>query len=322
MNIIAATVGKFDAFQKKHPVIGFPLAVFIKFGDDQAGYQAALITYYAFVSLFPLLLVGFSLVPLLVRNDPDLQQRIITATVDYFPVIGQDLARNIHAYHGHGWALVAGLLFILYGARGIANVLQDASNSIWQVVRTKRPGFPFNLLRSIGIIGVGGIGLIATTVIMGFVTGISRGGVPSKILLGLLTLFLNTLVFLVVARLATSSAIVTKKLWIGAVFAALFWHILQVIGSVLVWHQIKGTSTLYGTFAVVLGLLFWLYLQAQFYIYALQIAAVRHNILWPRNIIQPPFNDADRKVYTGYVKTERRKKEELIQVEFSKKSKM
>jgi len=322
MNVITATVGRFDAFQKKHPVIGFPLAVFIKFGDDQAGYQAALITYYAFVSLFPLLLVGFSLIPLLVRNNPDLQQRIIAATVDYFPVIGQDLAHNIHAYHGHGWALAAGMLFILYGARGIANVLQDASNDIWQVVRTKRAGFPFNLLRSIGIISVGGIGLIATTVTMGFVTGISRSGVPSKILLGLLTLFLNTLVFLIVARLATAGVIVTKKLWIGAVFAALFWQILQVAGGVLVWHQVRGTSTLYGTFAVVLGLLFWLYLQAQFYIYALEIAVVRHNKLWPRNIIQPPFNEADRKVYAGYAKTERRKKEELVLVEFSKKTKV
>ncbi len=322
MNIIAATVGRFDSFQKKHPIIGFPLAVFIKFGDDQAGYQAALITYYAFVSLFPLLLVGLSLLPFFVRNNPALQERIIHNTIDYFPVIGQDLTHNIHAYHAHGLALVASLLFIFYGARGIANVLQDASNSIWQVVRTKRPGFPFNLLRSIGLICVGGIGLIATTVITGFITGINGGGASSKILLGLLTLVLNTLVFLVVARLATARVITTRKLWIGAVFAALFWQILQVVGGMLVWHQIKGTSTLYGTFAVVLGLLFWLYLQAQFYIYALEIAVVRHNRLWPRNIIQPPFNEADRKVYSGYVQTARRKKEQMIMVEFTKKTKL
>ena len=46
-----------DRFQQGHTVLGFPVAVAKKYGDDQAGKHAALLAYYGFLSLFPLLLV-------------------------------------------------------------------------------------------------------------------------------------------------------------------------------------------------------------------------------------------------------------------------
>jgi membrane protein len=48
---------RLDELQRRHPVFGFPLAVLYKYIDDQGGYLSALIAYYAFVSLFPLLLL-------------------------------------------------------------------------------------------------------------------------------------------------------------------------------------------------------------------------------------------------------------------------
>ena len=49
-----------DALQQRHGVLGFPYAVVKKYGDDAGGRQAALITYYGFLSIFPLLLVAVS----------------------------------------------------------------------------------------------------------------------------------------------------------------------------------------------------------------------------------------------------------------------
>lgn len=319
MDIVNVVLTKVDAFQRKHSVLGFPVAVVIKFGDDQAGYQAALITYYAFVSLFPLLLVAFSILPLIIGRNPELQQRIIHATLTYFPVVGSDLQRNIHTSHAHGIGLIIGVLFTLYGARGIANVLQDVSNTIWQVPKTKRPGFPLNLLRSLGIIATGGLGLVVTTLVLGFVTGISDGNIFAKALLVALALVLNSCVFFGVSRLATAGAIPSKHLLLGAGISGLFWQLLQMGGSLLVLHQLRGSGALYGTFAVVLGLLFWLYLQAEVYVYALEITVVKHNKLWPRNLIQPPFAEQDKKAYAGYAKNEKRKEEESIKVRFKKK---
>ena len=48
---------RLDRFQQRHPGAGFPLAVIYKYVDDSGAYLAALIAYYGFVSLFPLLLL-------------------------------------------------------------------------------------------------------------------------------------------------------------------------------------------------------------------------------------------------------------------------
>jgi membrane protein len=281
MDGIQKKLQRLDAFQQRHALTAFPLAVLKKFGDDQAGYQAALITYYAFVSLFPLLMVAFSLLPLVLGDRPDLSDQVAKAVFDYFPVVGDDLQRNIHTLKAHGWALVIGLLFALYGARGIANVLQDVSNTIWQIPKNKRPGFPFNMLRSLGIIVVGGLGLIATTIILGIVAANSDWGWAGKLVAAAAALALNTVLFWGIARLATSPKVPDKALLVGAVTSACFWLILQVGGTTLLINQLRGSSALYGIFAVVLGLLFWLYLQAEAYVYALEVNVVKQKKLWP-----------------------------------------
>ncbi len=282
---------RFDAFQQKRPVLAFPIAVLKKFGDEQAGYQAALIAYYGFVSLFPLLMVAFSVLPLIIGDNTGLQNQVTQAVFDYFPVVGDDLERNIHTLRAHGWALVIGLLFALYGARGIANVLQDVSNSIWQIPKSKRPGFPFNMLRSFGIIFVGGLGLVATTVVLGIVAANSDWGLPGKLVASIAALALNTVLFWGIMRLATAPRISGDALLIGAFVTACFWIFLQIIGTTLLVHQLRNASALYGVFAVVLGLLFWLYLQAEAYVYALQINVVKQKKLWPRAL----FSDNKKK---------------------------
>ena len=49
----------------------FVAAVIKKFSDDQAGQLAALISYYGFVSLFPLLLVFVTILGFVLQGDPD-----------------------------------------------------------------------------------------------------------------------------------------------------------------------------------------------------------------------------------------------------------
>lgn len=84
-------VDRFDAFQRRHPVIGFPLGVIYKFFDDSGGYLAALITYYAFVSLFPLLLLLATVLSWVLSSRPDLQEEIIESALSQFPVVGDQL---------------------------------------------------------------------------------------------------------------------------------------------------------------------------------------------------------------------------------------
>ena len=59
-----------DELQQRHAWLAFPVAVWKKFGDDQAGNLAALVAYYAFVAIFPLLLVLVTVLSIVLKNDP------------------------------------------------------------------------------------------------------------------------------------------------------------------------------------------------------------------------------------------------------------
>src|SRR5207237_2144885 len=70
-----------DRLQRRHGVLGFPYAVVKKYGDDEGGREAALITYYGFLSIFPLLLLGVAVLSRVLADHPDLRQRLLTAIV-------------------------------------------------------------------------------------------------------------------------------------------------------------------------------------------------------------------------------------------------
>ena len=131
------TVSRVDAFQRRHPVVGFPLAVTYKLFDDQGVYLAALITYYGFLSLFPLLLLLASVLGFVLDDDPQLQGRILDSTLSQFPVVGEQL-RDPQGLQGNGAAAVIGAVIAIYGALGVAQALQNAMNVAWAIPRHHR----------------------------------------------------------------------------------------------------------------------------------------------------------------------------------------
>ena len=87
-----AVTERLDRFQQKHRWAGFPLAVLYKYFDDFGSYLAALLTYYGFVSLFPLLLLFSTILGFVLSGDQSLQHEVLSSALQQFPVIGEDLA--------------------------------------------------------------------------------------------------------------------------------------------------------------------------------------------------------------------------------------
>ena len=90
----------------------------------------------------------------------------------------------------------------------------------------------------------------------------------------------------------------TRQLLPGAGLGGVGWTVLQAVGGYLVGHQLRGASATYGTFAVVLGLLAWVYLGARLSIFAAELNTVLAWRLWPRTIVQPPLSEADQRSLT------------------------
>lgn len=309
---------KLDALQQRHHALAFPYAVVKKYGDDTAGHEAALITYYGFLSLFPLLLVATSVVDILSKHSENLQQQLSSTIDRYFPVLGQDLQSSIHTSNKSGVALLIGLLVALYGARGIADAIRSTLDRAWAVPRTKRTGFPLNLLKSFGILFVTGLGVLVTTGLAGYATATLGhswyvGTIPLVINAGLLYL-----IFMFVFSVGTSGKHKRSDIRLGAVTAVFGLLLLQTLGGYLIVHQMHNLSGLYGQFALVLALLFWIYLQAQVFVYAIEINVIHTYKLWPRSMVQPPLTAADRKAYELYAEKEayRPQSEEEIEVTF------
>lgn len=286
-----------DAFQQRHRLLAYPVAVWRKFSEDQAGSLAALIAYYGFVSIFPLLLLLVTVLGLVLRNNPSLQQQVLSSALTDFPVIGEQLRANVHSLNRTGVGFGVGIVGTLFGARGVTRMFQVAMNSVWNVPRDERPGFPYSWLRGLGLVGTLGIGVLCTTALSGLGTWGGRilGAGGSVAAIGV-SLVVNVGLFWLGLRLATSSTVRTRDLRNGAVFAAIVWQALQTVGVYFVTHSFRHASSLYGTFGLVLGLLTWLYLQAQLTLYAVEADVVRVRRLWPRSLVSPPAADKDRQV--------------------------
>jgi membrane protein len=302
---------KVDAFQKRHAALAFPLAVVRKFGDDQAGNLAALIAYYGFFSLFPLLLVLVTVLGMILRTNPDLQTRILDSALANFPVIGTEI--KIHALEGSGVTLAVGIALTLWSGLGVVKATQTAMNTVWNVPFEHRPNFLKSTVRALIMLGVLGLLTLASA------AAGAVGGASDKwwmVILGLaVSLVTNMFLFVLAFRILTSENLTWGDVLPGAAAGSVAWTILQALGGFYVSRELQGASDVYGTFAVVIGLLAWIFLGAQLTLLAAEVNVVRKRHLWPRSLVQPPFTDADVESLTRYAKQESRRPEERIDVE-------
>lgn len=315
MNALERGLRGVDAFQQRHRPTAFAFAVIKKFGDDRGGSLAALLTYYAFLSLFPLLLLLVTGLGFVLGHNPDLQKQIVDSALSEFPIIGTQLRNSVNALHGSGLALIIGLIGLLWGSLGVSQAAQHAMAEVWNIPGRERPGFFPRLARSLSIIGVLASGLIATTALSGVGTAVGPAMVWRFLTIAA-SVGINAFVFFLGYRLLTPKAIDTRHLLPGAVLGAAGWSTVQAVGGYLVAHQLRHTSEVYGFFAIVLGLLAFLSIGANLTIYSAEVNVVLARRLWPRSIVQPPLTEPDRKALREIAKREERRPEERVDVRF------
>ena len=319
---------RLDRFQQRHHAAGFPLAVVYKFVDDQGGYLAALLTYYGFLSLFPLLLLLVTVLGYLLNGNAHLQQQILSSALTQFPIIGNQIQTNVHSLHASGPALVVGILGSLYGGIGVAQAGQNAMNVMWAIPRNRRPNPVKARLRSLIAVLLLGGGVVATTALSGLFAGqgaFGRSlGWTGTVLALVLALAGNTGLFLAGFRFLTADHIPFRHLVPGAIAAAAVWQALQAVGTFYVGHSLRHASQVYGLFGLVLGLLGWLYVAALVVVLCAEVNVVRERHLWPRALLTPFTDDvdltrADERTYASAAEAQQTKGFERIDVSFDKK---
>jgi YihY family inner membrane protein len=317
MNPVEGVLRRVDRFQQRHGALGLLFGVIKKFGDDNAGMLASNLAYSAFGAVFPLLLLLVTILGLFLAGDPGVRDEVIHSALAEFPVIGNQLGSNIHALQrGSAIALAIALFGLLWSATGLAQAGLFTMAQIWNLPGPARPNYPRRLVRSLGFLAVLALGLVVTTFLASF-GSFSGHGLVSAIGAGLVAAVVNVGQFLLAFRVTTPKAVPTRQLWPGAVLGGIAWTIMQVAGGYLVGHELRDTSQVYGTFAVVLGLLAWIYLGVQLSIYAAELNTVLAHRLWPRALVQPPLTRADQRSLALQAQQNQRRPEQRVEVGFT-----
>lgn len=307
---VVAPIRAFDRFQQRHKVLGVPLAVVKKFSEDGAGNAAALIAYWGFFSIFPLLLLFVTILGFVLEGDPSAQQSITDSVLEQFPVVGIEP----QSLTGSGVGLVVGIVGTLLSGLGVTLAAQNAFNLVYAVPHKEQPNFVVARLRGVKVLAVVGLLQVISSVASGLVAG-GFGGVLLTVAGIVLSLALDLLLFFAAFRLLTDRSVPTDELWPGIVMAAIGWAILQAVGGIYIGHVVKGSQATYGTFATVIGLLVWLYLGARVVVYAAEANVVVKRDLWPRSLMDPSL-PADRKARAALAKMEERDDKQTVDVTF------
>ncbi len=323
-----AATADVDRFQQRHPAAGFPLAVIYKFVDDQGNYLAAGLTYYAFVAIFPMLLIASSVLGFLLQGNPALEQRILDSAMSQFPIVGDQLGRP-GGLSGSASAVVVGTLAAVYGVTGLGQASQNAMNVVWAVPRHRRPNPILGRLRSLGLLSLAGLGLLVIAVVTSLASNVGAflpaGGLLVSWTFRLASVLLTAVVLAALFRLATASHLSFRNALPGALVVSVLWHVLQTFGGIYVSHVIAKVSSMNAVFALVLGLLVLLYLASICAVLGAEVNVVRERHLWPRALLTPFTDDveltsADRRAYEHYAVAQRHKGFERVDVSFDKES--
>ena len=262
---------------KRNRVVARILQINSRFGADGGGYLAASLTYYAFFSIFPLLLLGASVAGFVLAGDPAGQARLASKLTGSIPGLGSLMGENVSSIVAHRGATgVVGLLGALWSGTGLARA---AGYALAKVHRTKDPGNYFKA-QAWAIASTVGLGLlvVVTTVVGAAVlqldvhgatrVGVIAAGVVVSLLLDL------TLFVVAYAVLHRGRSIPVRRSWRGALLPAVGWTGLKFAGSWYAARTVKGSTAVFGAFASVVGIMVILYLISRLFLFGAEINAV------------------------------------------------
>jgi len=272
-------------------VLGFPYAVVKKYGDDAGGREAALITYYGFLSLFPLLLLGVAVLSRVLASQPDLRERLITAVVPQ--ALRSTVEHALATLPTSTIPFIAGLIGLLFSGTGVVFSVYQTLNHIAAVPHRLRAPFVSRYVRVFTMLAtllLGGLAVGALTVVATALPG-QPGVQRAAAVLG--SVLIAFAVLLLSARLLLVRPAPFWAIWPGALLGAAVVTVVLNVGAPLLARLVTKAGPVYGSFATVAGLFALLYLVGQALVYSAEVAAVRYARLWPRAVDLSRPTEAD-----------------------------
>lgn len=266
--------------REEHPALDHTLAMNEHYGKVKAGQQAGAVTYFAFLSFFPVLALAFFAVGIISNIYPDAQDNVVKAIDSVLPEIvgdgdGQISIDQVQSFSG--LAGVLGLLGVLYAGLGWVSALRDALTTVFETPQREQPSFVKGKLRDLEALVVVGFVLVVAVAVAGFISGFSEKlldliGLGSelswlvKLLAIVLGLAANAVLFYALFRMLAEPRAPARSLWSGAILGAVGFEILKQLSSFLL-ASTKGQPA-FQAFGIALILLIWINYFSRLVLYA------------------------------------------------------
>lgn len=289
---------RIDGSLQRRPVAAVAIATIKKYSEDQSSNLASMVAFWAFFSIFPLFLVGVTLLGFLLPTSE--RVNVLGNVAKLFPILNQT---SVAGLSGSWWALIFGAVSALWSGLAVVKSVQVAFNSAWEIPRKERPGLVEKVWRSLAGLGAIGGGLVAATIVSSFVTG-DQSAVDlawwDRLAGYVIAFVLDVGLFLLAFRILTSRKVTFRDVRAGALLAGSVFWILQQVSSLIISRELSKTQGTYGHFATVITMLWWFYLQAQVTLLAAQLNVVLKERLYPRSLFGGPSTDADYRTLEAY----------------------
>lgn len=267
----AVALARLRAARAASPVLDHLVRGYGRYSDVDGNRLAGGVTFFGFLSFFPLMALAFAVVGYLARVDPgvhDLWQRTIE---DLLPGLAGSL--QLSDLHPESTGII-GLIALLFTGVGWIEALRDALRTIWlrprgggNIVKAKLTAVVVMAVLGVCLLASVGVSSLATSATRDLLSSfglsdVTGAGVVLRILSIAVAVLFDTVIYLVMFSRLADSGQRWRTLLRGALIGAVGFEVLKLVGTYLIGHTTG--NPVYGAFAVVVGLLVWLNLVARF----------------------------------------------------------
>jgi membrane protein len=276
-----STLARADRWQQAHRAPAITVATVKKFRAERSGNLAALLAFWAFFSIFPLMLVAATLLGWLLPNN--VSNGVLRTIHGYVPLIDF----SYRSISGSWWALVVGLVTAFWAATRVTRTARVAFDSVWRVPEAEHAGVVEQTLSGLMALALIGVALVFSVLTTGFVSGTSHQlDIDALALVGgyAIAVVIDVIVFVIAFRVLTSQNVSTRDVLPGALVAGVGFWVLQLLSSVIISRYLQNAQKTYGNFATVITLLWWFYLTGILTLLGAQLNVVMRERIWPRSL--------------------------------------
>jgi membrane protein len=249
------------AVRRRHRVVDLVVEVLDGWRRHLTGRSAAVITYYGFLSVFPLFMVASTVLAIVLRNDEELRERILDTIVAQIPIIGNEILASAGELSGGAAEIVIGLAIALWASTKAFVGLHVSFDQIWDVPLDDREGAAAKRGKAVLGILVIGVGLLASTA-LSVMASLADIALVGRLLLLAGTATVSTLMLLVMYRYLTTASVQWREVVVGAVGCGIFYTALQTFGVLIIDRYLARSTSSVGAFATVFALMVWINLHA------------------------------------------------------------